>query len=218
MIPGTTGKSSYGEGVVYLSRRRPCSWVNLISSNNDMKSIVGGIVFTQCWPPLWRHLRAQWLSCPNKWLCTLQGFGSKSTLQTLHNNRRMPSMMLRTTRPTSRSNSSVYSMGGWINMPVDIAFCTISSGSWLRVELFCFACCNLKWDWRLSLHSNVLVQQLTGQGNLSSVDWWTIIQPVTIWILQVDQCTYRRRPSCWWEIVKKMSHSGHLKLAMNISW
>jgi len=59
--------------------------MNSISSNNDVKSIIGGIVFARCWPLLWCHLGAWWLSCPNKWLCTWQGFNSKHTLQTLHN-------------------------------------------------------------------------------------------------------------------------------------
>jgi hypothetical protein len=62
------------------------------------------------------------------------------------------------------------------------------------------------------------VQQSTRQGNLPLIDWLTIIWPVTIWILQVDQCTNWQCPSRWWEAVKKMLHLRHLKLAMNTSW
>jgi hypothetical protein len=42
-------------------------------------------------------------------------------------------------------------------MPNDIAFCTVSSRFWFRVELFCSACCTFKWHWRLSLRSNVFL-------------------------------------------------------------
>jgi hypothetical protein len=118
MILGTISKSFCNGDVVYLSRRKSCSWVNSITSNNDVKSIACGIVFTRCWPPLWCHLGARWLSCPNKWLCTWQGLGSKHTLQTFHKSRQMPSMMLKTTRPTSWSSSGVSSLGNLINIVV----------------------------------------------------------------------------------------------------
>jgi hypothetical protein len=68
-------------------------------------------------------------------LRTWQGFGSKHTLQTLHNIKQMPSAMLRTTRPASRNSCGVRSTGDRINMPIEIAFCTGSSGSWVWVIL-----------------------------------------------------------------------------------
>jgi hypothetical protein len=130
----------------------------------------------------------------------------------------MPSTMLRTTRPTSRNSSGVCSMGGWINMPKDIAFCTLSSRFRFRAELFCFACCPLKWRQRLSLWSNVLLQQSTGQGYLPSMDRLTVIRPVAVRITQVDYYTNRRCPPRWWRVAKQMLHSWHWKFAMNIGW
>jgi hypothetical protein len=104
----------------------------------------------------------------------------------LHNSRRMPSTMLRTTRPTSWSSYGVCSMGGWINMPKDIAFCTLSSRFRFGAELFCSVCCPLKWRQRLSLRSNVLLEQSMGQGYLPSMDRLTIIRAVAVRVTQVD--------------------------------
>ncbi len=59
---------------------------------------------------------------------------------------------------------------------------TLSSRCWFSVKLFCSKCCTSKWDWRLSLRPNLLLQQSMGQGNMSSIDQLTIIWPVSIQI------------------------------------
>jgi hypothetical protein len=133
-------------------------------------------------------------------------------------------LRVRHARPTSWSSSDVCSMGGWINMPRDIALiCELLSSSlwsrfWFKAESLYSACRTLKWPWSLSLRSNVVVQPSTGQGYLPSIDQLTVIRPVVVQILQVDWCTNRRCPSRWWEATKQMLHSGHQKSAMNIGW
>jgi hypothetical protein len=105
-------------------------------------------------------------------------------------------------------------------MPKDIALIcvSLSSRSWFRAKSFCSACRTLKWPWSVSLRLNVLLQESTGQGYLSSIDWLTIIWPVGVRILQAGRCTDRWCPSRWWGVAKQMLHSGHRKSAMNIGW
>ncbi len=141
--------------------RRSCSPVNWISSNDDVKSISGGIVVTRCGPPLRCRLGALRLSCPNKWLRTREGSGSKHTLQTLHNNKRIPSMLLRTTRPTSRSSSGVCSMGGWINLrTLPFAHCCQDFG----LGLNCFTPHVALWNGTRGYHCGQMCSYSNQQG------------------------------------------------------
>lgn len=114
-------------GVLFKARVLQLGELDLIKGCREIRR--GGIILTRRRPPLRLRLEARRSSCRNKWLCTWQGFGSKHTLQTLHNNKRMSSAMSRTTRPASRNSCGVCLTGGRINMPIEITFCTGSSGS-----------------------------------------------------------------------------------------
>ncbi len=74
------------EGVVHAStlpQSGVATWVNSISSNDDAKSVTGGILVTRRRPSLRCRLGVLQLSCPNKWLCTRLASGSRHTSQTV---------------------------------------------------------------------------------------------------------------------------------------